>query len=68
MKSVRNSAGRRIVCLVFIALVAVPFVSRYFFGTAAAQSAEKPIVILLGPPSSGKSTQSDLIQKRYTSH
>jgi len=37
-----------------------------FVGTAAAQSADKPIVILLGPPSSGKSTQADLIQKRYS--
>jgi adenylate kinase len=33
--------------------------------TATAQSAGKPIVILIGPPSAGKSTQADLIQKRY---
>jgi len=65
MKSVRNSvaAGSSAwlpaclwLCLLFPAI---------FLGTAAAQSAEKPIVILVGPPSSGKSTQSDLIQKRY---
>jgi len=32
---------------------------------ATAQSADKPIVILIGPPSAGKSTQAELIQKRY---
>jgi adenylate kinase len=34
-------------------------------GTAAAQSASKPIIILVGPPSSGKTTQSEMIQKQY---
>ena len=65
MKSVRNSVAagssawlpaRLCLCLLFPAI---------FLVTAAAQSAEKPIVILVGPPSSGKSTQSELIQKRY---
>jgi adenylate kinase family enzyme len=36
-----------------------------FLGSVAAQSAEKPVVILMGPPSSGKSTQAEMIQKRY---
>jgi adenylate kinase family enzyme len=36
-----------------------------FIGTAAAQSTSKPVVILIGPPSSGKSTQAERIQKRY---
>ena len=35
-----------------------------FVTTAQAQSA-KPVLILLGPPSSGKSTQAASIQKRY---
>jgi hypothetical protein len=35
-------------------------------GTAAAQSASKPIIILVGPPSSGKTTQSEMIQKQYS--
>jgi len=37
-----------------------------FIGALAAQSPEKPIVILIGPPSSGKTTQAELIQKRYS--
>ena len=36
-----------------------------FLTSAPAQAADKPIVILIGPPSSGKSTQANLIQKRY---
>ena len=36
-----------------------------FPGTSAAQSAGKPIIILVGPPSSGKSTQAEMIKKQY---
>ena len=36
-----------------------------FLGTSAAQSANKPIIILVGPPSSGKSTQAEMIKKQY---
>src|SRR5262245_56675649 len=34
-------------------------------GTASAQSTTKPVVILIGPPSSGKTTQAERIQKLY---
>ena len=33
--------------------------------TAQAQSPAKPVLILLGPPGSGKSTQAVMVQKRY---
>ncbi|HET9219068.1 MAG TPA: nucleoside monophosphate kinase [Terriglobia bacterium] len=46
----------KLLCIVFAAI---------FAATAAAQTAEKPVVILVGPPSSGKSTQAEMIQKRY---
>jgi len=55
MKSTCLSA-RLWLCLLFA--VVLP-------GTAAAQSASKPIIILVGPPSSGKTTQSEMIQKQY---
>ena len=46
-------------------LIAVVFAVA-FLATAAAQSGDKPIVILIGPPSSGKTTQAEMIQKRYS--
>jgi adenylate kinase len=69
MKSVsdmtRNSAAVRLSAWLPARLSLCLLFAGMFLGIAAAQSAEKPIVILVGPPSSGKSTQADLIQKRY---
>jgi adenylate kinase len=57
MKSIKAGLPARLLLFVVFAVASV--------ATATAQSADKPIVILLGPPSAGKSTQADLIQKRY---
>src|SRR5262245_2097191 len=65
MKSVRNSVAAGSSAWLPAPLWLSLLFPAIFLGTAAAQSAEKPIVILVGPPSSGKSTQSELIQKRY---
>ena len=53
----RNPITRLWLCLLFALTLA---------GSIAAQSAEKPIVILIGPPSSGKTTQAEMIQKQYS--
>jgi adenylate kinase len=52
----RQSSGFRLGLFLFVLLMLVVALQ--------AQSA-KPLLILLGPPSSGKSTQAALIQKRY---
>ena len=53
----RNPITRLWLCFLFALALA---------GSIAAQSAEKPIVILIGPPSSGKTTQAEMIQKQYS--
>jgi adenylate kinase family enzyme len=63
MKSTGNVHHSRLWICLFLVSAMVATVSAPV-ATVQAQSA-KPIVILLGPPSSGKSTQAVTIQKRY---
>jgi len=48
--------GRRALCLALGGL---------FLGVAVAQEPPQPVVVLIGPPGSGKSTQAARIQKQY---
>ena len=52
----RSLAWRCVLCLA---------VSAQFLGVALAQEPAKPVVVLIGPPGSGKSTQAARIQKKY---
>jgi adenylate kinase len=36
-----------------------------FLGAAGAQQADKPVIVLIGPPASGKSTQAAQLQKKF---
>jgi adenylate kinase len=51
-----SPAWRNVVCVALGGL---------FLGTALAQQLQKPVVVLIGPPGSGKSTQAARIQKKY---